>query len=210
MGNGHFHIQNGGHLQGGPGSIHPLDHILHTGLDFRPKAAAAQLLPHIAIAAQGAVAGGNQIPQAGQAGKGSRLRPGGYAEAGYFGQAPADKSGFAVGPQVQPVGNARAQGNDVFQRPTQFHADHIIAGIDPESGRKQPFLHIGGSGGGRPGHHRGRRLFLRHFPGQVGAGQDADIRMAGRRQFLGQDLTHPQAAGQFQALGGAEDDGIRG
>ena len=104
------------------------------------------------------------------------------------------------------IGKAGNDGVDILEGTAQFHAQHVVVGIDTEAFGAQRFLHQGSHLGIVAGHHGAGRTVIDDFLGQVGAAQDS---YAGQRYFLCQDLAHQFESNGLDALGGSNQDYAR-
>jgi hypothetical protein len=84
------------------------------------------------VTRQRRVAGRHDVAQAGQAGEGQRVGPGGHAQAGHLGQAAGDQAGLAVVAEAKLLGRAGGDGDDVLERAAQLDADHVAVAVQPE------------------------------------------------------------------------------
>ena len=100
--------------------------------DLVDRAALAELLADVAVAALLAHAGGDQIAHAGEAGEGLQLAAHGDAEAGQLGEAAGDHRRLGVVADAEAVAHAGGDGDDVLQRPADLAADHVLVGVDAE------------------------------------------------------------------------------
>ena len=121
----------------------------------------------------GTGAGEHQVPQAGKSGQRFPAASASHRQAGDLGDSAGDDGRRAVVPQAQAGGDAGGNRDDVLERATQFHADHIIIGIDPQAGRAEFLLQPVGDRafGGGDGDRRG--IAGRYFLGERGSARAA-------------------------------------
>ena len=100
------------------GLFHLLDHVLE-----------AVALPEQAtggvVAAEGRLAGRDEVAEPGQSLKGLGLGPLGDGEIGHLDQAPRDDRGLGVLAVTDPVDDADRDGDEVFEHPAELGADDV-------------------------------------------------------------------------------------
>ena len=147
-----------------------------------------------------------QLADAGEAGKGLAAASAGYSETGHFGDAARDEGGGGVVAEVEAVGDAGGEGDDVLHGAAEFYAGDVVVGVDAKGGRGEVALDglrdlRGGGGCDDSGGHAGGDLLREGWAAEHGEGIVRDG---------GDDLRHAEEGGLLDALGGAEDDLVSG
>ena len=148
-------------------------------------------------------AGGNQVPHPGQTKEsgppGSHLHP----QPGQFRQSPGDQPRLGIFSQPQAGQHPSHQGNAVLHTAAQFHPHKIRGGIGTEVGSQEALLEEPGLFHLPAGNHRGSRLLLGDFPGQVWTAEGGNGPGPGE-SFL-QDIRHQSMGGKIKSLGAGKD-----
>ena len=105
---------------------------------------AAEFHADRAVAGKRAGAGEHQVAQTGKAGQRLPASPASYRKPGDLRHAAGDDGRGAVVPQPQPGGDAGGDRDDILKRTAQLDADHVIIGIEPQSGRGELLLQPAG------------------------------------------------------------------
>ena len=110
------------------------DCAVHAGNDFGQFAAAAQFDADAAIARKSSGAGEHQVSQAGEPGHGFLAAAAGHGQSCDLSQAASDESGDGIVAESQPVAHSGRDGDNIFQRSSEFHSHNIVVGVDRGSG----------------------------------------------------------------------------
>ena len=149
-------------------------------------------------------AGDDQVAHTGKPGEGLLFRTQRHAQTGGFRQTPGHQHCLGVVPEAKTVGDAGAQGNDVFQRRAQLRAHGVGAGVHPKGICHKGVLHkfrqrLIGAGSQQTGRKVDADLL-----GVAGAGEGDDV-LAG---LLSDHLTHAQMGVLLQAFGDGDHHGV--
>ena len=158
-------IRQGHHGPGRGGGFHG---GADGGQGHRFGGAGSQMVAKAVITAQGAVGGGQEVPQSRQPVKGGPLPPQGLQNHPHLGQAPAEQGGFCIGAQAEPIADAGRHGHDVLHGARHLRADGIGIGIEAQIGGQQFRLQAFCQGCIVTGDHAGRRQTPIQFVGEVG------------------------------------------
>src|SRR5882757_5806373 len=130
---GHFDPVACGEAECGGGAADAFGHFaVEAGDDVGQLAAASELDADGAVAREGAGAGEDEVADAGEAGKGLAAASAGYGETSHLGDAARDEGGGGVVAEVEAVGDAGGESDDVLQGTTEFHAGDVVVGVDAE------------------------------------------------------------------------------
>src|SRR5258708_30465766 len=77
--------------------------------------------------------GGDETPRPRESRHGLGPPPAGHYQACHFGEATRDQRSYGIVSQTQAVADAGGDRHNIFQRAPQFHANHIVVGIDPKA-----------------------------------------------------------------------------
>jgi len=130
--------------------------------------------------------------------------PQGSAEPGDLRQPAGHQGGLGVVAKTQAVGNACAQGDNVFQGPAQFHPDQVGVGVNPEVIAHEEVLdvfgriHVTGRGNNRRGHVQ------THLLGVARSGEDRVATGEIVSGFAGKNLGQAAHGLFFNPLGGVD------
>src|SRR5580704_1454986 len=163
-GDGHFHLMNTCQFDRsvcGENSLR--HHAVHARNDVRQFTTTAEFNTNTAIAGQSSRAGQHQISQAGQSSHGFWLPAAGYHQARHLRQAAGDERRNRVMAQSQPVANSGSDRDGILQRASQFHADHVVVGINPKLRIAELILHGFGQPIVRRSDGDGGRISPRHL-----------------------------------------------
>jgi hypothetical protein len=179
----------------------PLGHHAHAADDLRHRAAAPELLADMAVAAERAGAGGDEVAHAGETGKGFCLAAQRHPKARDLAEAARDHGGAGIVAGAHAVADAAGYGDHVLQCTGQLAADHIVVAVDAEQSRAEQCLKVLQQRRIFHCQHAGGCLAAQYLHGQVRAAERAN-RMT--RQFGANDLAHAQGARLLEALGQAD------
>ena len=174
-------------------------------LDLRHGLALREGDAERAITREAAHAREDEVPHAGEAGE----RGGGATEsngqARDLRQSTGDQGGACIVAQPETVGDSRGDGNDVLERASRLHADHVAVGVETELARSQALLENPGEPGIACGHHGRRGPAQRHLARERRSREHGDGR-AGKP--LGQHLAHARVRDRIEALGRGHDGNV--
>src|SRR5947209_15996869 len=202
LGDGHLDVVEGGELERGPRGENALGHGMGRSEDIIELFAGGQAAAKLLVTAQGAGAGGNEVSYAGKAGESERMSASGNPQARDLRQTTGDEGGFGIIAEAHAVVEARADGNDILQGPTQFDAYHIIRRIDAierhgqEGAGVYRYIRLIGSDDG------GGWLFLSHLARNIGTAERRDM-FIGIGDLLADDLCHALKGADLYTLAGA-------
>src|SRR5579875_1448890 len=178
---------------------------MHGGQNVGQLFASREAAPNLLVATERTGARGDEVTHTGQTGEGERIRARSDAQTRDFGKAASDEGGFGVFPISHTIVEARADGNDIFQRATQFHTDYITGRVDAECGAAQygasatgHILIVGGDDGGG-------RLFLSYLTRDGGSAEGRDTVMASW-QLLLDNFGHTLQSVDLYALAGTDNE----
>ncbi len=212
FGDGHFHVAGVSQADGGGGGEDAFgDHAVHAGDDFGELLAAAEFDADAAIARQAAGAGEDEVAESGESGHGFGAASAGDDEARHFGQAARDEGGDGVVAEAEAVADSGGDGDGVLQRAAEFHADHVVVGVDAEARVAEFLLHGAQQFGVLRGDGDCRGIAARDFLREGWAAERAD-RGSGSviaLENIGNHFGHALQRAFFQAFGSADDQGLR-
>ena len=122
-GNGEFHAEAGCQFNSYRGGFYPFCDHRGGSQNVAEEKAVGQFQANLAIAAQVAGTGEDEVAQAGEAGHGFSAPPGSDGEAGEFGQTAGDEGGQGVVAEVEAITDAGTDGDDVLERASDFGPD---------------------------------------------------------------------------------------
>ncbi len=160
------------------GVPHAFGHHLHGTEDGVDLLAAAQSLADGVVAGMLGGARHDQVAHAGQSAHGFGRSAVGHDKASHLGKSPRNQRRARVVAETHAVRTADGDGEHVFHRAADFHADGVAGGVDAERGAGPDFLHAFGGRLVRARRDDRGRYAARDFLGMCGPGERDDIREA--------------------------------
>src|SRR6266851_10127641 len=203
FGDGHFDGVACGEAEGSGGADDAFGYLaIEAGDDVGQLAAASELDADCAVARERASAGEDEVADAGEAGKGLASASAGDGETSHLGYAAGDEGGGGVVAEVEAMGDAGGESDDVLQGAAEFYAGDVVVRVDAKGGRGEVALDGLGDrrelrGDDDRGGHAGGDLLREGWTAEHGEGIVRDC---------GNDLRHAEEGGLLDALAGAEDD----
>src|ERR1700736_2185291 len=134
LGNWHLNLARVRQTNRRRGGEHSLgNHAVHVSDNFGQFSFPAEFNANSAVAGKTSRRGEDQITQARQSRHGLGPPPAGHYQARHFGEAARDQRSYGIVTQTQAVADAGGDGHNIFQRAPEFHANHIVVGIDPKA-----------------------------------------------------------------------------
>ncbi len=205
-GDGHVHAVGAGELHDAAAGRHALDDRYRRLQGPVDALAPADSLAEAAVAAHRREARGHQVAHARQAREGLPAGAQGLSQAGDLHQAARQQRRLGVVPQLQPVQDARGDGDDVLGRSGELHAQRVVVGVDAEVPQREQLLHAPGEGGVlRRGDDR-RGLPAGDLGGDARSGQHGQGATAlAPVEHVGDDVRRTQQRVVLDALGDRAD-----
>jgi hypothetical protein len=207
-GDGHVHALGAGELHDAAGGRHALDDRRGRLQGTLDALAPSDALAEAAIAPHGGKTRRHQVAHARQARERLATRAERLAQASDLHQPARQQGGLGVVSQLQPVQDARGDGDNVLARPGELDAQRIVVGVHPEVRQREQLLHprrerlvLRGSdhrrgqlsrdlrGDARPGQHADRTATLAPV-------EDVGDHVAGTKQRVVLDALGDRADGQ--------------
>ncbi len=191
------------------GGSHAFGDHGHALQDFIQRAAFPKFKSDIAIAAERAGAGEDQIAETGESPKCFRLGSKFDGKTGHLGESPSDERRKCICAEAESLASARRDGHNIFHGAGKFHSKHILIGVKAESWACEFFLEESGERAILRCENNGGGLPPSRFQGKGRARKHGEPRNEADGENLFKDFAYPQVRGRLQALGGTYDDGFR-
>src|ERR1700680_4925469 len=211
LGNWHLNLARVRQANRRRGCEHSLgNHAVHVSDDFGQFSFPAEFNANSAVAGKTSRAGEDQITQARQARHGFGPSSAGHYQARHFGEATRDQRSYGIVSQTQAVADAGGDRHNIFQRAPQFHANHIVVGIDPEARIAEFPLHQVPELGVAGGNGYGRRIAPCNLQRKGRAAQSSNPWRPSTIGFehVHDDLGHALQSAFFEPFGRAYNDGF--
>src|SRR4051812_47473950 len=117
------------------------DHAVHACDDVWKLATAAKFHADAAVARKPAGAGEHQVAKSCQARHGFSTPPASRCQSRDFSQTSRDQRSDRVVAETQAIADSSSDGDDVFERAPQFHANHIVIGVNAKRWISKLALH---------------------------------------------------------------------
>ena len=129
-------------LMGGTAGSDSLRHHGHPSQDLIQLTSFAELNADEAIAREVASRGKNKVPKTRKSAQRAWIAAHSHSEARDFGQPSGDECRDTVAAQSQSPAYACTDRNHILERRAEFDADHVLADVKPQSGRREYALNI--------------------------------------------------------------------
>src|SRR5215469_11329227 len=117
------------------------DHAVHSRDDFGKLLAASEFDADTAIAREASGASEDEVAEAGESGHSVGAASAANHQAGHFRQPAGDQGRNRIMSEAESIANPSRDGDDVLERTSEFHSDHVGVGIDTKTGVAELLLY---------------------------------------------------------------------